>query len=150
MTDFPADYPTAWLQLTGVWLNKVDHFSWGTALKVSLPKRAKNADTGAWETVDRFDFDAVLAEGYVLPDGLAEGDLISLEGYFSTGEIYSKKDGSQRQALKLRGVVNVQVYQAKQRDDQAAKSDDIIPAGWAQVDNIDPDDRRKYGSGAPF
>lgn len=144
MTDFPADFPTAWLQLSGVWLNKVDHFSWGTALKVSLPKRAKNADTGAWETVDRFDFDAVLAEGVQLPGGLAEGDLISLEGYFSTGKIYDKKDGTQRQELKLRGVKNVQVYQAKQRD-----AEPLDPkAGWAQVD--DPDDRRKYGSGVPF
>jgi hypothetical protein len=144
MSNFPADYPAAWLQLSGVWLNKVDHFSWGTALKVSLPKRAKNADTGAWETVDRFDFDAVLAEGVELPAGLAEGDLISLEGYFSTGKIYDKKDGTQRQELKLRGVKNVQVYQSAAKSDAPANS---TPAGWSEVD---PDDRRKYGAGAPF
>lgn len=141
------DYPGAWLELTGAWLNKIDQLSWGTALKVAVTRRAKNEATGEWETVGRDYYDVTLAEGITIPSDITEGSQVNIAGFFSTGKIYDKKDGTQGFELKLRGVKQISLYVPKHPAGSAATSDSIIPAGWAEVD---PDDRRKYGSGVPF
>lgn len=76
---------------------EVTPLQWGTALKVSHQQRAKNDQTGEWETVG-YDYLEVLIE-----DGdFAKGDIVKVEGTLRKGKIYTKKDGSQDYDLKVR------------------------------------------------
>ena len=79
------------------YVNEVKAFSWGTVAKVSHSQRAKNDQTGQWETVGKDYFDVTLPEGVTL----AEDQLVRVEGTLKVGT-YDKKDGTTGISLKVR------------------------------------------------
>ena len=79
---------------------EVSTFSWGNAVKVSHQQRAKNEQTGEWETVG-YDYLEVTTDD----SSITKGDIVRVEGTLRKGKIYTKKDGTQDYDLKVRATV---------------------------------------------
>lgn len=78
-------------------VNEVKTFGWGTVAKVSHSQRAKNDQTGQWETVGKDYFDVTLPEGVTV----TEDQIVRVEGTLKVGT-YDKKDGTTGISLKVR------------------------------------------------
>jgi hypothetical protein len=76
-------------------------FDWGTVLKVSHAKRAKNNSTGEWETVGYDNFDVVLPEGTNVND-FPEKSIVSITGNLRSVDTFAKRDGTTGVAMKVR------------------------------------------------
>lgn len=78
-------------------INEVKVLSWGTVAKVSHSQRAKNEQTGQWETTGKDYFDVTLPDGV----NVNEGALVKVTGTLKVGT-FEKRDGSTGVALKVR------------------------------------------------
>lgn len=88
--------PIAVVELTG-WLNNVQQFNWGQALKVSIDQRKQNAQ-GEWETVDKTVYD-VTTDQPVQLDGVKQ---VTVKGRVVGTSTFQKRDGSTSSAIRVR------------------------------------------------
>ena len=77
------------------WLNDAKVFDWGSAAKVSVDQRKKNAE-GVYETVDKTVYD-VTFEG-VIPDAKQ----VTITGRIVGLNLYEKRDGTSGASIKVR------------------------------------------------
>lgn len=78
-------------------VKEVKQLSWGSVAVVTHNQRAKNEQSGEWETVSKDYIDVTL------PDGASvnENDLVKVKGTFKV-TTYDKKDGTTGIAIKVR------------------------------------------------
>jgi hypothetical protein len=93
-------------------------FSWGTVLKVSHAQRAKNKDSGEWETVGYDNFDVVLPDGVSHTD-FPEKSIVMITGTLRKVETYAKRDGGTGVSMKVRAIAIEPV------DRRGGKSDEL-------------------------
>lgn len=79
------------------YVNEVKGFSWGWVAKVAHSQRAKNEQTGQWETVGKDYIDVTLPDGV----NVNENTIVRVKGTLKVGT-YEKKDGTTGVALKVR------------------------------------------------
>lgn len=79
------------------YVNEVKQLSWGAVAKMSHSQRAKNEETGQWETVGKDYLDVTLPDGQILN----EGELVKIRGTLKVGT-YEKRDGGTGVAMKVR------------------------------------------------
>lgn len=115
--------------------NEVKTFGWGAVVKMTHSQRAKNKDSGVWETVGKDYVDVVLPEGFNA-DLIKEGMILNVLGTFKV-ETYEKRDGTTGVSLKVRATEIEQV----ERQGQRATSDagaTLTSMGAAAIDNEMP------------
>lgn len=117
------------------YVNEVKTFSWGSVVKMSHSQRAKNKDTGLWETIGKDYLDVVLPEGYNA-EQVKEGTILNVFGTFKV-ETYTKNDGSTGVALKVRANSLEQVERQGQRPAVDAGAA-LTSIGATQIDNEMP------------
>lgn len=100
------------------YVNEVKNFSWGAVVKMSHSQRAKNKDTGLWETIGKDYIDVVLPEGFNAAQ-INEGMILNVFGTFKV-ETYPKNDGSTGVAIKVRAT---DVSNVERQSGYAAKPD---------------------------
>jgi len=86
----------ATVEITG-WLNDTKAFSWGTAFKLAVDVRAKNADTGEWETTDKTIYDCTIGEQFS-----SDAKQVRVSGRITGVNTYAKKDGTTGVSIKVR------------------------------------------------
>ena len=106
------------------YVNEVKQFSWGNVAKISHSQRAKNAETGQWETVGKDYFDVTLPDGVMVE----EGSIYAVEGTLKVGT-YDKKDGTQGVSLKVRA----QTINKVERNSAPKTTQATVPDSWAPV-----------------
>ncbi len=117
------------------YVNEVKTFGWGAVAKMSHSQRAKNKDSGQWETVGKDYLDVVLPEGFNA--GLIqEGMILNVAGTFKI-ETYDKRDGGVGIALKVRATQIERVERQGQRTPSDAGAT-LTSMGAAPVDNEMP------------
>lgn len=79
------------------YVNEVKPFTWGTVLKMSHSQRAKNQQTGEWETVGKDYLDVTVEDA----SNIHEGDVLAVTGTFKV-ETFQKRDGSTGVGIKVR------------------------------------------------
>jgi len=84
------------------YVNEVKTFGWGSVIKMTHSQRAKNKDSGQWETIGKDYLDVVLPEGFNA-EQVQEGMILSINGTFKV-ETYPKRDGSTGIAIKVRAT----------------------------------------------
>lgn len=112
-------------------VNEVKTFGWGTALRMSHSQRAKNKDTGLWETVGKDKLDVILPEGFN-PDLIKEGMILNVLGSFKV-ETFEKRDGTLDYAFKVRATDVEQVERQGNRPANDAGAT-LTSMGAAPVD----------------
>lgn len=71
------------------YVNELKQFGWGNVARVSHAQRAKNEQTGEWETVGNDYFDVTLPAGLVV----TEKSIVKVTGTLKV-KTYPKKDGT--------------------------------------------------------
>lgn len=99
------------------YVNEVKTFGWGAVAKMTHSQRAKNQESGQWETVGKDYLDVVLPEGYN-PELVKEGAILLVAGTFKV-ETYAKRDGTTGIALKIRAT-DIEAVERGKRNDVAA------------------------------
>lgn len=79
-------------------VSEVKALSWGTVAVVTHNQRAKNEQSGEWETVSKDYIDVTIPDGVTVN----ENELVKVKGTFKVST-YPKKDGSTGIAIKVRG-----------------------------------------------
>lgn len=109
------------------WINDVKSFDWGTVLKVSHDQRAKNEQSGEWETVGKDYLDVtVTAEQLSM---IGDAKLVHVVGTLKKGNVFTKKDGSQDIDLKVRATELSPIQRNKPAE----------PSGWDKPAIADED-----------
>jgi hypothetical protein len=112
------------------YVNEVKTFGWGTVLKMTHSQRAKNKESGQWETVGKDYLDVVLPEGFNV-DLIREGMILNVLGSFKV-ETYAKRDGTTGIALKVRATDIEQVERQGAKSFDAAAT--LTAAGAESLD----------------
>lgn len=115
--------------------NEVKTFGWGTVVKMTHSQRAKNKESGIWETVGKDYVDVVLPEGFNA-DLIKEGMILNVLGTFKV-ETYEKRDGTTGVSLKVRATDIEQVERQGQRATNDAGAT-LTSMGAAAIDNEMP------------
>lgn len=84
------------------YVNEVKTFNWGSVLKMTHSQRAKNQESGQWETVGKDYLDVVLPDGFNA-DAIQESMILNITGTFKV-ETYAKRDGTTGVAMKVRAT----------------------------------------------
>jgi hypothetical protein len=102
-------------------VGEAKEFSWGTVLKVSHAQRAKNKDSGEWETVGYDNFDVVLPDGIDYRD-YPEKSIVAITGSLRKVETYAKRDGTTGVSMKVRAIV---IEPVDRKGNYTSKTDDL-------------------------
>lgn len=70
------------ITIPAAWVNEIKEFDWGYAVKIAEDQRAKNAETGQWETVEKTKFDLTVPRE--IGFDFKVGDRITVVGKFRT------------------------------------------------------------------
>lgn len=116
------------------YVNEVKPFSWGTALRMSHSQRAKNKDTGIWETVGKDKLDVILPEGFNA-DLVKEGMLLNVLGTFKV-ETFEKRDGTLDYAFKVRATDIEQVERQGNRPANEQAASTLTSMGATSLDEM--------------
>lgn len=92
------------------WVNEVKSFEWGHVLRVTHDQRAKNDQTGQWETVGKDYLDVTVTSDML--STLHDAKVVRVVGNLKVGT-YEKKDGTFGVALKVRATELSPVERAK-------------------------------------
>jgi hypothetical protein len=117
------------------YVNEVKTFGWGTALRMSHSQRAKNKETGLWETIGKDKLDVILPDGFN-PELIKEGMILNVLGSFKV-ETFEKRDGTLDYAFKVRATDIEQVERQGNRPTSDVGAT-LTSMGAAPVDNEMP------------
>ena len=105
------------------WVNKVKQLQFGTVLEIASNQRAKNQDTGEWETVGKTYYEVTLADGVSASD-IVEGIEVRVVGTFKA--VKWERDGKTGLNLKVRASEISPII----KSDSVAGS---VPTGWVET-----------------
>ena len=112
------------------YVNEVKQFSWGTVVKMAHSQRAKNDETGEWETVGKDYLDVTLPDGVAAPD---ENTIARVKGTFKVAT-FEKRDGSTGIDIKVRASEIEAVD--RRRDPVDVVANVLAPLGAVEMEPV--------------
>lgn len=97
------------------WVNEIKPTEWGAYLSVSHDRRAKNEQTGEWETVGK-DYIDVSVPADLLPR-FEGAKIVEITGTVSNVDAYISKDGTAKGTMKVRAKEITPVERRGRTDD---------------------------------